>query len=353
MEKKNGHKEKENKPLLPVIILAVVIAAVATVFWVLSGNKDNPADTVVFTVGEESVYLNEVNLCILQNVMNLGLTRETLDFTKMEDGISADEFYKREILQVMMNYKVGAAVAGKRGMTLSEEEEQSVKNDAVQYMGKVDGSILSRLGITRELVIEVYRQRYLAHRLEEEAVKDVELEGQNYCTMYMLLFPKVLMNEEGNYVTEEDGETPQLLSEEEIEQKKEDADAAYKELLDGEDIEKLAEKYGVSNISGEESNLAESFGEPFSTYAGKLKKGEYSPVLETASCYAILKMLEENNQEMADRILEEYKADMEEDAVEEERTSWYEEAGISEEPKFSGKVWDSVSLYDFVRYVEE
>ena len=214
-------------------------------------------------------------------------------------------------------------------------------------------SILKQLGITQERVIEIYTQRYLAHALEESVIKDLKVEEQKYCTMYMLLFPKVETDANGDYVREDDGETPVMLSEEDIKKKKEDCEKAYEELKDGADIEEIAVKYGVSNVSGEESNLAESFEKPFSEYAVKLKEGEYSPILETASCYGILKMITENNEEIAEQIMGYYKSDLEQETIDENKTKWYEEAGAGSGADFVGSTWENISLYDFVKYVEE
>ncbi|MGN0153681.1 MAG: peptidyl-prolyl cis-trans isomerase [Lachnospiraceae bacterium] len=346
-------KKHRNELLWTVILIAVGIVVVVMALWILSGAGKEPSQTVVFKVGDDEVYLDEVNLCVLQNVVNLGIDEEKLN-TTAEDGSSADDYYKNEILNVIMDYRVEAKIAEKQGITLSDEEKKSIRSDAVEYMGEIDGRIMNELGITQDRVVEIYTKRYLAHALEETVTKDVEVENQKYCTMYMLLFPKVETNEEGDYVREEDNETPVMLSDEEIAKRKEDADAAYKELTeDGADIEDIAEKYGVSNVSGEESNLEESFGEPFSEYAGKLKEGEYSPVLDTASCYVILKMVKENNEEIAEQILEYYRSDLEKEAVEEQKTKWYEEAGVSEDADFVGNVWEKLSLYDFAKYVSK
>ena len=75
--------------------------------WKLSGEGKQPADTVVFYVGEEPVYLDEVNLYCLENVVQLGLTTNQLDSVTAEDGRSASEYYKDEILTLIMNYITG------------------------------------------------------------------------------------------------------------------------------------------------------------------------------------------------------------------------------------------------------
>lgn len=346
-------KSKRRETMIFVLVIAALIVLAAIGLWILSGEGNNPSNKLVFTLGEEEVYLDEINLCILQNVVNLGINSASLENITAEDGSSAEEYYKQEILQLIMDYHVEYMIAEKQGITLTEEEEKAVRSDAVQYMGSVNGSIANKLGITQECVNEVYRKRYLARKLEETVTADVTVESQNYCTMYMLLFPKVVMTGDGDYERQEDGETPVMLSDEEISKRKQDADAAYQELIDGAEIEEVAEKYDVAAFSGEESNLAESFGEPFNEYAASLKENEYSPVIETESCYAILKMITVNNQELADQIMSYYKADVEEEKITEMKTQWYEEAGIGDNPDFNGSVWRNISLYDYTQYVEE
>ncbi len=346
----SAKKKKKILFIVGFIIAGLVILAV--LLWKLFQAGNTPTKKVVFKVGDEEVYLNEVNLCILQNMMDLKITTDMLN-TTTKDGNSVADYYKNEILQVIRDYKVEAKVAQQKGITLTDEEEKQVRTDAVEYMAEVDGHILSQLGITQDCIIEVYTQRYLARALEETVTKEVKIEDQNYCTLYLLVFPKIKTDENGSYIKEKDSSVPVPLSDEEIAKRKEDAEAAYESLISGTDIEEVAEQYGVKEVSGEESNLADSFGEPFSDYAKKLKEGEYSPILETENGYAILKMIQVNNKEMASQILEYYKADLEKDAIRENKSKWYKEAGIAEIEEITGNVWKSVSLYDFVQYVEE
>lgn len=352
-EKQETHNGRK-KRLVWIVLVAVLLIILAVVgIWRLSQTGKEPASQLVFTVGQEEVYLDEVNLYILQNVVNFGLTADYLENTTVEDGSKASEYYKQQILELIRNYKVEYSIAKKQGIVLSEEEEKSVRSDVVQFMGSINGTILNRLGITQDCVTEVYKQRYLVKKLEDSVRNEVTVEHQNYATIYKLFFPKIEMTEDGDYVRQEDGETPVLLSEEMIAQRRQDADEAYKELSDGAQIEELAEKYGVSAYSGEESNLTGSFGEPFSQYVESLKENEYSPVIETESCYVILKMVEVNNQDLADQIMSYYKADLEEEKIAEKKVEWYKEIGVSEEPDFAGSIWKDISLYDFTGYVEE
>lgn len=344
---KQAKKKRETVITIVVVLAVLVIAFVG--LWKLSGEDDKSSKQLAFTVGTEEVYMDEVNFCILQNTVDLGVDAEHLDSVTAEDGTSANDYYKQEILEMIMDYKVEYLIAKEQGITLTEEEEKEILLDVVEYMSKVNASTLNKWGVKQELVEEVYKQRYLAHKLEETVKNDVSAEDLTYCTVYLMLFPKVEMDEEGNYVTEEDGQTPILLSDEAIAQRKKDAEGALAELEEGADVVEVAEKYGVALYSGQESNTPDSFGEPFSDYAKKLKDGECSPLIDIASCYAIIQMIEDNNEELANQIREYYQVDLESDAVKEQREKWYEELGIGKEPVFEGKVWEKISLYDYVQ----
>lgn len=346
-------KEKRRKYIILVFVLVILVVIAAVGLWMLSGEGRKPSEKQVFTVGEEEVCLDEVNFCILQYMLNLGLNADSLETAATENGGSTEDDYKQAVLEFIMDYHVENQIAKKQGLELTKEEEKSARNDAVTFMGNINGSAANKLGITQECVNEVYRKLYLADKLEKTIVEDVAVENQNFCTLYLLFFPKVKMTEDGDYERQEDGETPVMLSEEEITKRREDADAAYQELMDGAQIEEVAEKYGVTAFSGEESNLIESFGEPFSTYAASLKENEYSPVIETESCYAILKMITVNNQEVSDQIMNYYQADMEKEKLTEMKIQWYEEVGVEKTPDFKGNVWKNISLYDYTQYVEE
>ncbi len=347
-KKENNQKVQTKKAVVISMIGLVIVFLVFGLWWVLAREQE-PSEVLVFSVGEEKVYQDEVNLCILQNVINLDITAEDLNNTTAEDGSGAAEYYKQAILELIMDYKVEYMVAEKQGITLTDEEEKEIRSDVTTFMGEVDGRVLNQWGIDKELVEEVCKQRYLAQKLKNTVTEEVEVEEQKYSTLYLMLFPIIEMNEDGSYATMEDGETPIMLSDAEIAQKKEDAENALKELQEGADIEEVAKKYGVESYSGEERNLTDSFGEPFSQYAKSLSEGEYSSVIEIESCYAIVKMVKEDDATLTEQIMSYYRADMEKEALEKAREQWYMDLGIEQEAELYGTVWDKLSLYDYVQ----
>lgn len=343
-EKITQQKKRYHIPLLVLAVISVLV--VGGILWHYAWKESDPAHTAVLQVGEDVVYLDEMNFNILQNIDSMDLA--------MEAGTSdVEEQYKEDLLHMVMDYKVEAMVARQQGITLTEEEQATIRQDSVAFLGTVDGSVLRKLGITQECIMRIYTDRYLAHALEEDATSDLEVEQQNFCTLYVMFFPKIEMDEEGDYIRQEDGETPIMLSEELIAKCKQDAEDARAALLDGKDAEEVAKQYGVEIYSGEQSNLTGSFEEPIDEYAVSLHEGECSPVLELSSCFLIVDMLEENDAEKAEEILSYYEADQKKERIEEKRKTWYQETGISEEPDLIGNTWKKVSLYDFAQYGEE
>ena len=117
-QSKNNQKNK--KEWIITIVLAVLILVVfAFILWRMAKGGRSSADKVVFRVAGQDVCLDEVNLCILQNTVDLGIGESALD-TTAEDGTDADSYYKQEILQLIMDYKVEAYIAGKQGMKLTD-----------------------------------------------------------------------------------------------------------------------------------------------------------------------------------------------------------------------------------------
>ena len=358
---KSIENRKSDRKYMVILIAAVLFLAVLTAVLIAIFAKEKSAyNTVVFKVADEKVRMDEVNFLMLQNAINLNIDEDTLN--KSETKLqalgydSADEYYKNEILTLIMDYKVEYLTAKQQGMTLSDEDKDKVRKDVTDYLSGINARVLNELGLTKERIIEIYEQRYLAGKLADKTKEEIDVDDgdvdKRFATIYVMLFPKVKTTQDGDYVREEDGETPVMLSDEEMEKQKENAYAAYKELTeDGAMVEDVVKKYGIEAFSEEESNLIESFGGPFSKYAKELKEGEYSPVIDESSFYGIVKMVKENNEQISEQILTQYADDVKEDGLKEMLYKWYEELGVSGGPKFVGNSWDKVSFYDFVKYV--
>ena len=362
IEKNINEKSGKKELLITVIIIVCALVLITAGLIILFHKEHSEYDTVVLKVGDEKVRKDEINFLMLQNAVDLKISADTLEVS--EDTLkslgvdSADEYYKNEIVKMVMDYKVEYMTAKKQGIIMSDDDKSKVRKDATEYLSGVNARILSELGITKDRIIEIYEQRFLATKLVDETKSGIEVDepdiDKRFATVYIMLFPKVVTTDDGNYEREADGETPVMLSDDEIKEQKEKADAAYKELTeDNADVEEVAKKYGVEAFSGMQYNLVESFEEPFSDCIKKLKEGEYSNVIDESSFYGIVKMVSENNEQLSEQIMKQYNEDMIDESFNKKLDEWYTELGISKDPVFVGDTWDKITFYDFVKYVGE
>lgn len=352
MENEEQNVKKQNNKIkwIPTVVLFLFVTiGLGAGLWFMARDHREPKEVLVMTVAEQKVYLDEVNLYCLENAAALGLTKKSLDTTTAEDGTSAEDYYKQEILQLIVNNKVAYKKAVSEGEALTEEEQKSVNAAVDDYIGSQSADLLKQFGISKDVITQSYEERYLVNKYIKKISDDVEFEDFKFCTIYLMLFPKVKMNKDGSYVTDTDGETPILLDEDEIKKVKKDADAAYKKLKAGEKEADVAKEYGVELISGEESDLVGNFGEPFDEYADTLKKDEISPVLDTLSCYAIVKMIKENDEAFTEQITRQYRKEELKSALDEKVLEWNDEYNIHIEDYSESRVWIKLSLYDFVQ----
>lgn len=340
-------KEKKNKKVV-VAICVVCVILVGIVIGICVANRpvSDYAKTKAFSVGDESVYMDEVNFCILQTLEEYTITESMLEATN-EEGQLGEQYYKNQIQKMIVNYKVENQIAREEGITLSEEEEKDLKKRVADISNLIRGSALKEYGISLDCITSIFRQQYIAQKLEAQIIEDLEIEECNYCTMYLMLFPKVAMLEDGTIQTQDDGKTPQMLSDSELEEQKQNADAALEELNAGADIYEVARKYGVENFSDEQSNMSDNFDEPFISYAKKLKEGELSSVIDTPSCYVILKMMKENDEEIQNQLIEQYRTELGKETIEQKRNTWYEKIGVNLESMKNERAWEKLTLYDY------
>ena len=66
-QKDQPEKPEKRKAINKVAVIVAILAVVLGALCLLFSKERKPSDTLVFTVGTEKVYLDEVNFCILQN----------------------------------------------------------------------------------------------------------------------------------------------------------------------------------------------------------------------------------------------------------------------------------------------
>lgn len=351
MNEKVEQKEKSKvnkKVLFGVSICFVVLVLVVIICFSKMGKTTDPSKEKAFQIGDDITYMNEVYVCVLQTLLPLELDQEKLSAT-LEDGRTAEEYYKTSVYEIMEKYKIECLIAKEQGIELTESEKQAVKDDVTVFVSTISGKAMRELQITSDCVEKVMEEQHLAHKLEVETVSDIEVEDLQYCTIYYMMFPKVKTYENGEFVMSENGETPVLLNVDEIEKRKEDAQNARELLLAGEEAEAVAKQYGVEAFSGVQSSLVESFDEPICDWVKELKEGDCSEVKEISSCYAVIKLLSSHDEEKEEQVADDYRIDLENKKISEKMSEWRDKVYGEAETGKTYQAWDKMSLFDFLK----
>ena len=130
LEQQQNGKKKSRKGSIVLCSFIGVAAILAFVLWLNRFAFYEPAEVKAFQVGEDMVYMDEVNFCILENMLDLGIDVEALQESVAED-MTADEFYKQNIMNAIMDYKVEAQMAKREGLVLTKEEKEDANKDVI------------------------------------------------------------------------------------------------------------------------------------------------------------------------------------------------------------------------------
>jgi foldase protein PrsA len=185
-------------------------------------------------------------------------------------------------------------LAKQEGLELTDEEQELAREAAAEYYGGLTDTEKKAMGVTEELIRQMYREYALADKVYNYTIKDINPEVSDdearTITVEDILIKTYSLDEDGNKV------------EYSAEEKKEAFDRAYEvwqKARDGEDFDTLVETYNEDSQS-QYSFRQGQMNEAFEKAAFNLGKGEISTVVETEYGYHIIKCLTTFNQEETD-----------------------------------------------------
>lgn len=293
----NGRKKLRSKVKRAALFLIMLLP--------LMGCKNAETVDIVLTTGfhRNEVFRLEDTSCSLAEVMVYLTTEQNLYETVYGKDIwsaagneaELERRLKDNVLARLSQIKAMTLLADRRGVGLDEKEEELVSSAGEKYFASLSETERESLGVTQELVTDMYRDYALADKVYREIIGDINPEISDdearTITVQHILIRTVTMNADG---------TTTPFSEEEKEKCRERADAVQREAASGTAFESLIEKYSDDN----DSTL--SFGkgemeEAFEEAAFNLGTGEISGVVETSEGYEIIKCISTFNREETDR----------------------------------------------------
>lgn len=152
----------------------------------LGGCKDSDRGKVVFTTSlakDELFRIDQVSCTLPEYMLYLVNTRNKYEevFGKeiwevSFEGITLEDNVKDNVLAKIARMKSVYLLALQREITLTEQEEKLLQEAAKKYFGSLSKKEADSLGVTEEMVLQLYRENALAEKVYQQIIADVNPE---------------------------------------------------------------------------------------------------------------------------------------------------------------------------------
>jgi len=331
-------------PNRPYTMARLVTTFLVVVVLLCGCGKVNSDTKVVLTTGfakDELFKIDEINCTIAEMMVYLtNMQNQYEDVygvkiwdTKI-DGVSLETNVKDNALSKIAQVKTIALLANRRNIALDEKEIEKVEKATDLYWDSLNSTEIESMGITRDTIYSMYSEYTLAMKVYQDIIKDVNPEISDdearTITVQQIFLKTYAVNDDGENVRFNDSQRESALNQ---------ANEIAQRAADGEDFEKLAIEYGLSE------GLTVSFGEgevdPAIEAAGfGLGVDEISGVVEAANGYAILKCISTFNREET----EENKKNIVENRKREAFSAQYEEFVATVTKALNEEEWNKITF---------
>lgn len=295
----------------------------------LSKNEVFRLDKMTCTLPEIKVYLRNTK-AQYENVFGEEIWEKDLDGGSLEDNI------KSTVLARISQIKAMNLLAQSNGIALNEEEIQLANQAAAEYFQSLDPLAIEDMGITQELLEQMYQEYALANKVYDDLIKDInpEISDDEARTITV---KHVLIR---TYRIDELNQKVKFTAEE----KKE----AYEKALQIESMAKKGEDFDMLILQySDDAEATYSFGKGemeknFEDAAFNLGTDEISGVVETSVGYHVIKCISTFNREETDankiKIVEKRKNEV--------FNEQYEEFVSNLTRELNNRLWETVTVND-------
>lgn len=314
--------------------------------------ESEAAKTEVFTLGKESIYLNEVWIyakTIQQEYeKNYGTGIWTVELQNEDgDAQTVETITKEDVIREILQVKVLVQKADSFGVALTQEEEEKILQQAQDFINGLTDADKAEIGATQELAQQVYEENAIAgkvyDRIMQEGGVEVSDEQCRQTKVYDLYFPTYTEQGEDDFTA---------YTEEEKEAQRQKAEEAYQRITDAEDslnIETAAYEYGCMNsdfytMSREE--YIEQYGQELTEQLYALEDGAYLGVVESPYGYHVFQMIaltdaeatRDKKTELEAELKKAYFAEVYQDYLDELDSTWKFSKNVNED------AWDMIQF---------
>lgn len=140
-------------------------------------STEESEDTFVLSVGDQRVYLEEINYHLYQlrdyYVEEYG--EEPWEIV-MDDGRTVKEYAKEQLLSELIETQILIDKAGDYGIELTEDDMAVFTSEAQSYIDKIGSDIMEAFGITADAVEKVYKDNEIKSRVKSAIIGEITTE---------------------------------------------------------------------------------------------------------------------------------------------------------------------------------
>ncbi|MGB8453913.1 MAG: peptidylprolyl isomerase [Anaerocolumna sp.] len=335
-----------------VSLLLMFLLAVGMTFATGCSKNEDPAKSVVVTVNDKDVYLDEVMYYVMAvestgaeyDAAYLQYTGTSYWDTKGDDGVTMSDQAKQYVMDTAEMYTILYDKAVKAGYTLTDDEKTQAGTSADQILTSISEDQLAITGFTKESLTNVQEKLILAGRYYQDLIDGFDIDDagikatikrddyKQYKTEYLFV-PTTKYDESYNSVD---------LSEDEKATAKASITAALDKVKAGEEFSKITDADNTITTNTLNFILDDNTAEKeYQDAAVKLENDAYTPdIVETDTGYYIIKMDDNNSTEAYDTAVDTAISDAEQTAFKTEYDTMKKDYTL----KINDKVWDPIVI---------
>lgn len=317
---------------LITILLIVIITGFSLQATGCSKDTRPKSETLVLTVDDSKVFLNEmmyhVMLAEMQGQLYSSVLGNEEDYWNMDngEGRTMAEVAKDMAMDNAVKYQLLYNLATEKGYVLTDEEKEISKSQTENIMKNIPGETLQELELSEELLLKLQDKLAIAARYYDDYMNDLAVDEE-------AIKETIDLDEYQQYDMEYIFATKQELKN--LESLKEEAGKAddFDQLADGTSLKVGSYSFlAGKNTFGEETNLEEEI--------LNLSPGEVSEIIETVKGYYIIRLKDNKSKDKYESAV----SDAVEQAKEEAFQSSYEKLKKEHQITINNKVWNKVQI---------
>lgn len=318
-------------------------------------SADEAQKTKALVIGDYDITMDEMALYAMQEALTYGVTSSAL---KDDSSVETNKGYA---LSLLRQNKIIYNVAKNNNVELDDDDNDYINKNIESFKGKISQEVLDAYGITDETIQRVFEEQAMASKFQNDIKNEMgskiqaDLEKQYKDTVftdyYYMLFPTVEIDgdspkkdSDGNYVYVSDDKKAEVKS---------NAEAAMKEIQAGASYETVADKYGVTDYSRDDTGYTDGYGDDaINKIMNNLKTGECTGPIEDTLGYAVIVMVNDNDEELKTNFISYSAQSTESDQFDKLQSQWLATIPVDEVNDLQGTVWADFDFKGLVKNLE-